>query len=70
MMVYSLMVWIPKYLTKSLTLFSFLSLLHIVEEPVDIVMLLDEVLGKPSEPVEYSQAKYDDYNTHYINHVQ
>ena len=47
----------------------FLHLLHVVEETIDIIMLLDEVLCEFTEPVEYSQA--EDYNddTKYINYI-
>ena len=54
---------------KSSALLLFLHLLHIVEEPIDIIMLLDEVLGKFTEPVEYSQAEEYDYDTEDVNYI-
>ena len=54
---------------KSSALLLFLHLLHIVEEPIDIIMLLDEFLGKFTEPVEYSQAEEYDYETEDINYI-
>lgn len=47
----------------------FLHLLHLVEETINIIMLLDEVLGEFTKPVENSQAEdyYDD--TEYINDI-
>ena len=54
---------------KSSALLLFLHLLHIVEEPIDIIMLLDEFLGKFTEPVEYSQAEEYDYETEDVNYI-
>lgn len=54
---------------KSSALLLFLHLLNIVEEPIDIIMLLDEVLGKFTEPVEYSQAEEYDYETEDVNYI-
>ena len=54
---------------KSSALLLFLHLLHIVEEPIDIIMLLDEFLGKFTEPVEYSQAEEYYYETEDVNYI-
>ena len=54
---------------KSSALLLFLHLFYIVEEPIDIIMLFDEVLGEFSEPVEYAQAEDDNDDTEDINYI-
>jgi hypothetical protein len=51
MMVYCLYVRVPKYLTHGLSLLFLLGYLHIVEEPVDVIVLPNEVLCEAAEPV-------------------
>ena len=54
---------------KRSALLLFLHLLHLIEETINIIMLLYEVLGEFSEPVEYPQAEDYDDDTKYINYI-
>jgi hypothetical protein len=69
MTVYCLNTREPKYLTNGLSPLLLVGFLHLVEEPVDVVVLLDEVLGESAEPVEDAEAEYDNHNAENVNHV-
>jgi hypothetical protein len=69
MTVYCLNAREPKYLTKGLSPLLLVGFLHLVEEPVDVVVLLNEVLGESAEPIEDAEAEYDDHYAEDVNHV-
>lgn len=56
------------YVTQKGSAFLLL-LFDIIEEPIDIIMLLDELLSKSTEPVENTKTKHDDNNAEDVNHI-